>query len=49
MTLIFIKMTTCSYGLNYIPSKDVLKSSHLVTVNVTLFGKRAFADRIKLR
>lgn len=32
------------YGLNFVPPKDMLKSSHLVPMPVTLLGNRVFAD-----
>ena len=38
------------YGLNCVPQKETLQSlSLVVTVNVTLFRNRVFADIIRLR
>ena len=35
-------------GLNYVPQKGMLKSQTPIPMNVTLFGNRVFANKIKL-
>ena len=36
------------YSLNYVPQKGMLKSQTPIPMNVTLFGNRVFANKIKL-
>lgn len=47
LVCLILTITLCGAALRF-PPKDVLKYSPLLSVNVTLFGNKAFAVAIKM-